>query len=69
MGKRVHRKVYNAPCPYSTRRLALTPEDLLITRQIIDAGTLLDVQVLDHLIIGQGQFCSLRERGLGGFAQ
>ena len=42
-------------------------EDLLVTKQIIDAGTLLDVQVLDHLIIGQGQFCSLRERGIGGF--
>ena len=42
-------------------------EDLLVTRQIIDAGKLLDIEALDHLIIGQGRFCSLRERGLGGF--
>jgi DNA repair protein RadC len=26
---------------------------------------LLDIDVLDHLIIGQGRFTSLRERGLG----
>ena len=42
-------------------------EDLLVTRQIIDAGKLLDVDVLDHLVIGQGRYISLRERGLGGF--
>ncbi len=29
------------------------------------AGNLLDVEVLDHLVIGQGRFISLRERGLG----
>ena len=42
-------------------------EDLLVTRQIIDAGKLLDVEALDHLVIGQGRFCSLRERGLDGW--
>jgi DNA repair protein RadC len=25
----------------------------------------LDVEVLDHIVIGQGRFVSLRERGLG----
>ena len=39
-------------------------EDLLVTRQIIDAGKLLDVEVLDHLVICQGRYVSLRERGL-----
>jgi DNA repair protein RadC len=42
-----------------------SPEDVVVTRQIIDAGKLLDIDVLDHLIIGQGRFTSLRERGLG----
>jgi DNA repair protein RadC len=42
-----------------------SPEDLLITKQIVEAGTLLDVDVHDHLIIGQGRYVSLRERGLG----
>ncbi len=44
-----------------------SPEDIAVTRQIVEAGTLLDVDVLDHLIIGHGRYVSLRERGLGGF--
>ena len=36
-----------------------------MTREIIAAGTLLDIDVLDHLVIGQGRFVSMRERGLG----
>ena len=42
-----------------------SPEDVLVTREIIAAGKLLDVEVLDHLVIGHGHFVSLRERGLG----
>jgi DNA repair protein RadC len=42
-----------------------SPEDVLVTREIVAAGNLLDVEVLDHLVIGQGRFVSLRERGLG----
>ncbi len=42
-----------------------SPEDVSFTRQMIMAGHLLSVDVLDHLIIGQGQFVSLKERGLG----
>ena len=41
-----------------------SPEDVLVTRQIIDAGKLLDVDVLDHLVIGRGRFVSMHERGL-----
>lgn len=41
-----------------------SPEDVLITRQIIEAGELLDIEILDHLIIGAGRWISLRERGL-----
>jgi DNA repair protein RadC len=42
-----------------------SPEDILVTRQIVEAGKLLDCDVLDHLIIGGGRYCSMRERGLG----
>lgn len=42
-----------------------SPEDVLVTRQIVEAGKLLDVDVLDHLVIAQGKWVSLRERGLG----
>lgn len=43
-----------------------SPEDIAVTRQIVEAGKLLDIEVLDHLVIGQGRYVSLRERGLGG---
>jgi len=43
-----------------------SPEDAAITREIVKAGALLDIDVLDHLVIGaQGKFVSLKERGLG----
>jgi DNA repair protein RadC len=32
---------------------------------MVEGGQMLDVEVLDHLIIGQGRFVSLKERGLG----
>jgi DNA repair protein RadC len=41
-----------------------SPEDIVVTRQMIDAGRLLDIDVLDHLVIGNGRFVSMRERGL-----
>jgi DNA repair protein RadC len=42
-----------------------SPEDVLVTVQIAEAGTILDIQCLDHIVIGQGKWVSLRERGLG----
>jgi DNA repair protein RadC len=42
-----------------------SPDDVTITKTIINAGRLLDIQVLDHLIIGRGRFISLNRRGLG----
>ena len=42
-----------------------SPEDVRVTHQIVDAGKLLDVEVLDHLVIGHQRFVSLKERGLG----
>jgi DNA repair protein RadC len=42
-----------------------SPEDVQVTCQIVEAGLLLGIEVLDHLIIGDNQFVSLRERGLG----
>lgn len=40
-------------------------EDVEVTRRLITAGDLLNIEVLDHLVIGQQRFVSLRERGLG----
>ena len=40
-------------------------EMVSVTRAIVQAGKLLDVEVLDHMVIGQGKWVSLKERGLG----
>ncbi|MFK7800442.1 MAG: DNA repair protein RadC [Anaerolineae bacterium] len=40
-------------------------DDVKVTGEIIKAGKILDIQVLDHLVIGNNKFVSMRERGLG----
>jgi len=42
-----------------------SPEDVRVTEMIVEAGKLLDIDVLDHLVIGRNRFVSLKERGLG----
>lgn len=42
-----------------------SPDDVAITRAILQAGELLDVKLIDHIIVGSGRFISLKERGLG----
>jgi DNA repair protein RadC len=40
-------------------------EDLALTRRLAAAGSLLGIEILDHLVLGEaGRFVSLRERGL-----
>lgn len=41
-----------------------SPEDVHVTQRVIEAGSLLDIEVLDHIIIGHQRFVSLKERGL-----
>ena len=43
-----------------------SPEDVAVTRDLVAAGKLMDIELLDHLVIGQGgEFVSLKERRLG----
>jgi DNA repair protein RadC len=42
-----------------------SPDDIMLTKGIVRAGKMLDIECLDHLVIGQGRWMSLRERGLG----
>ncbi len=42
-----------------------SPEDVNVTRQLVQAGKLLGIDVLDHIVIGRQRFVSLKERGLG----
>ena len=42
-----------------------SPEDVNVTRSLVEAGQLLGIEVLDHLVIGHQRYVSLKERGLG----
>ena len=42
-----------------------SPDDLALTKAVREAGHLLDLEVLDHLIIGQGRYVSMKEKRLG----
>ena len=39
-------------------------EDISITRRLKEAGELIGIPILDHIIIGEGQYVSFVERGL-----
>ena len=38
-------------------------QDLQLTNRLYEAGELLGIKLLDHLIIGDGSFTSLKEKG------
>lgn len=40
-----------------------SPDDMALTRRLIDAGRLIGVDVLDHIVIGDGRYVSFREVG------
>ena len=42
-----------------------SPEDAALTRSAVEAGKLLDVEVLDHLVIGHNCYVSMKEKHLG----
>ena len=39
-------------------------DDRIVTEQLVAAGKLLDIPVLDHVIIGRGRYTSFAEAGL-----
>lgn len=39
-------------------------EDIQVTRRLVEAGKILGIEVLDHLILGDGSFVSMKEKGL-----
>ena len=40
-------------------------DDVRVTKDMVQAGELLGINVLDHIVIGQQRFVSMKERGLG----
>ena len=53
--------VHNHPSGDSSE----SPEDVNLTRAVVEAGNLLDVRVLDHIIIGQKGFSSIKKNHPG----
>lgn len=41
-----------------------SPEDIALTRSVIQAGKLLDIELLDHIVIGNARYVSIKEKGL-----
>ncbi|WP_424768328.1 RadC family protein [Paenibacillus sp. sgz302251] len=41
-----------------------SPEDVNLTKRLINAGEIVGIEVLDHVIIGSPNFISLKEQGL-----
>lgn len=41
-----------------------SPEDIKVTKQILEVGKIMEIEVLDHLIIGIESFVSLKEKGI-----
>jgi len=42
-----------------------SPDDIKITRAAVEAGQLLGIELMDHIVIGDGRWVSLKERNLG----
>src|SRR5437763_14822155 len=38
-----------------------SPEDIQATRRLVEAGRVMDIELVDHLVIGQQRFVSLKE--------
>lgn len=68
------REVFKAAVDYSAASIILvhnhpsgdpspSKEDVLITNKLLQAGNIMDIRVLDHIIIGDNRYISLREIG------
>ena len=42
-----------------------SPQDVAMTETVVKAGQLLDLRLLDHVVVGDGSFVSMRREGLG----
>ena len=39
-------------------------EDIQITKRLVEAGKIIDIEILDHIIIGDNKYTSLKEQGM-----
>lgn len=40
-----------------------SPEDIKLTKRLLEAGEIVGIEVLDHVVIGDGKYVSLKEQG------
>lgn len=40
-----------------------SPEDIDVTARLVEAGKILGIDVMDHLVLGSDKFLSLKEKG------
>jgi len=52
------------PSSSLSKILHINIDDVAVTRALREAGALLDIALLDHIVIGREGYVSLRERGL-----
>ena len=52
--------VHNHP----SSELGPSPNDVAVTRKLVQAAKLLDIDLLDHVVIAGNGFVSLKEQGL-----
>ena len=64
MKKHAYGNTRNALCSYSTDPTP-SAEDVVVTKALVQAGKLLDLEVLDHIVVAHNRYVSLKERGLG----
>jgi len=38
-------------------------EDIVVTERLSKAGKVMDIHILDHIIIGNKSYCSMKEKG------
>ncbi len=43
---------------------APSPEDIAITKRLVESGRIVGIDVLDHIVVGDGHFVSLKEQGM-----
>ena len=42
-----------------------SPDDITVTKALYKAGSIFDIDVLDHIIVGAGEFSSMKQLGIG----
>ncbi|GGH81126.1 RadC family protein [Saccharibacillus endophyticus] len=68
------REVFRAAIKYSSASIvcahnhpsgdpAPSPEDIAITKRLVESGQIVGIDVLDHIVVGDGRFVSLKEQG------